>query len=238
MTWFWNNLTNGTTGWMAASYFCHFWISLIVGGVELVAFFLFWAGMPDLVYLWVPTVGFYGSILAYPISPMLALVHMTEPVAHGGLYKVSYSENYTNDIFLMMCGMLQWAFTSVAHLNYTNRFIAHAKAISPKPEPEVIVPAPGKEEPGSEDQDIEPIKTDNGEEPLEDEELDEEDKNTPPPEDKNTPPPEDGNTPPAEDNNTSAPEDAAPAADDAAVPEEDENLPEDINTDEDVDDFD
>ena len=125
----WSNITSGTQGWMAASYMFNFWLNLLIGGVEFVAFLLFSQGWPELSYIWVPTIGYYGSIFLYTLSPFFALVHMTQPTTAGGLYKYSYAGDYANDIFLMSVGLVQWVFCSVVHVQYVDRFIAHAHAV-------------------------------------------------------------------------------------------------------------
>ena len=61
---------------MAASYMFNFWINMIVGVGELIAFLLFSNGQPWFSYIWTPYVGYYGSIFLYLFSPMFAMVHM------------------------------------------------------------------------------------------------------------------------------------------------------------------
>ena len=88
---------------------------------------------------WTPMVGYWGSTFLYTLSPIFALVHMAAPRAEGGLATVSYAEDYANDIFLMSVGMLGWAFSTVTHLLYTDRYVAHIRANYPTLFPDVEV---------------------------------------------------------------------------------------------------
>ena len=116
---------------MAKSYMLNFWVNLVIGGVELLAAGLCVLEMPTLAYVWVPSAGYWGGIFLYTLSPIFAMVHMTKPEAEGGLNAVAYSEDYSNDMFLMTVGMLGWAFSTVTHLLWTERYMAHVRAVYP-----------------------------------------------------------------------------------------------------------
>ena len=115
--WFWTNLRNPTRGWMAASYLSVFIANILVSFMELFAWFLFMKGVPELHYVWTPF-GYFGSIILYAFSPLFALTHMSQPTKQGGLNGVTYAEDYANDMFLMIPGMVYWAYSSITHIWY------------------------------------------------------------------------------------------------------------------------
>lgn len=129
VNWFWNAMnTYNSQRWMAASYFVNFLMAALIAGIELIAFGLYMTGSPELAYLYTPTIGFYGSVFGYVVSPMFALIYMTQARIWGGLEKKSYEADYTNSIFMCACGFLQLYVAVVSHFLYTDRYVAYGRA--------------------------------------------------------------------------------------------------------------
>jgi hypothetical protein len=145
--WFWAELASrfGTQRWMALSYFTNFWMSILIAGMELIGMGLFATGMPEMAYAWTPTIGFYGAVFGYAVSPIFALTYLTQTVLNGGLEKVSYSADYTNTMFMCVVGFLQLYVATISHFLYTDRMVAYghanfdktAKVVAAEPETKV-----------------------------------------------------------------------------------------------------
>ena len=125
--WFWSNLNSSTAGWMAAMYMSYFFAYLIVSVVELVAWILFKMGNPGFALLWVPLVGFWGTIILYALPPIFALLHIILKTTAGGLDGTSTAAYYTNDLILgLIIGGILWVVHALIHILFTGRFVAHA----------------------------------------------------------------------------------------------------------------
>ena len=126
--WFWSNLGSSTAGWMAAMYMSFFFAYLAVSVVELVAWILFKMGNPGLALLWVPLVGFWGSLILYAFPFVFALLHIILKTTGGGLDGTSTAAYYTNDLILgLIIGGVSWITHGLLHVLFTARFVAHAK---------------------------------------------------------------------------------------------------------------
>ena len=125
----WDALVSGDQKWMAGSYFSLFAVNLLIAVMELIAWLLFSSGYPEFAYIWVPSLGYYGSMILYTVSPFMALFHATFAVLDGGLARDSDADGYANDIFLICGGFIQWGFSMTVHVMATQRFINHGHAL-------------------------------------------------------------------------------------------------------------
>ena len=126
-TWFWKNLDSSTVGFAAAMYLSFFFGYLIVSVVELVAWILFKMGNPGFALLWVPLVGFWGSLVLYAFPVVFALLHIVVDVGKGGLGGTSTLPFYTTDLILgCIVGGISWIAAGLIHVLFTGRFVAHA----------------------------------------------------------------------------------------------------------------
>jgi len=81
--WFWYRLTDGGSGWMAASYFTTFWTYLLFPFLEMLLWIAFMLGeVQPLLYMsdW-----FFYSFIALMPAPAFAVLHIVLPVNQGGL---------------------------------------------------------------------------------------------------------------------------------------------------------
>jgi len=126
--WFWSNLDNETDGWLAAFYLANF-IVYLIGVVEAICWLLFTLGiLPGLILLIEPTAAYWGSLVLYPVPVLFVILHMTLPTTSGGLAFDTYRASYTNDLILMILGLVFWVGEALMHIFYTQRFMKHARA--------------------------------------------------------------------------------------------------------------
>ena len=140
--WFWSNLSSPTDGWMAASYMTTFVTYLLVSFIELIAWVLYTVDYPMFAAFYFSTVGYYGSIILYSLPWIFALLHMVLPTASGGLNSATTAAHYSNDLFLMITGIVMWVGISVAHILFVPKFIEHAKALRPECHCDSVEPLP------------------------------------------------------------------------------------------------
>jgi len=124
--WFWYFLTDGAYGWVAASYFSFFWGYLLVSFLELIAYILFMVDLTDMMRYLLGNWFFYCFII-YTFPWIFALLHIVLPIKQGGLASPTNprTQFLTNDWFLMIVGILMWAYQSIIHISFTQRLIDH-----------------------------------------------------------------------------------------------------------------
>merc|ERR1719272_495959 len=115
---------------MAATYLCNFFLILLVGVMEFVAWLLSIFGSHGFALFFSPIIAFYGVIFAYVFPVVLAFQGMGQPVVNGGLNKDSDAVDYANYMMLFTVGWLHWMMSTIIHIMYSARFVAHAQAMS------------------------------------------------------------------------------------------------------------
>jgi len=140
--WFWANLSSPTNGWMAASYMTTFFTYLIISFGELLAWMFYAVDYPMFAVFWFSTVGYWGGLILYPLPWIFALLHMVLPTASGGLNSVTTAAHYSNDLFLMITGIVLWVGVSLAHIFFVPQFVEHCKALRPECHCDAVEPLP------------------------------------------------------------------------------------------------
>lgn len=128
LVWMFGNLGSTTEGWMAGAYFAQFLLYLIVSVVELVAWIVYMTGSAEFASLWIGLIGYWGSLIAYALPPIFALLHLL--LVTGGLSGVMTATNATNDLFLMIVGFVLWVAHGLLHILFVPRFLAHTATMA------------------------------------------------------------------------------------------------------------
>ena len=123
VAWFWKNLGDKKLGHVAGMYASIFFLYLMISGTELMGYAMFQMGDPSLMMYMVPTIGFWGTIMFYPLPVMMAL---------KDLHDMNWNSTlpfYTNDLILgVIVGATLHVVHSLVHIFYTTRFMNHATA--------------------------------------------------------------------------------------------------------------
>ena len=126
IVWLWYNLDNEHDGWLAAFYLANF-IVYSIAVFEVIAWLLFSLGiLPQLIMIIEPTAAYWGSIILYGVPVLFVILHMTLAKESGGLAFDTYMPSYTNDLILMIIGLVFWVGEALMHIFYTQRFMKHA----------------------------------------------------------------------------------------------------------------
>jgi len=123
LIWMFANLGSATEGWMAGAYFAQFIVFLAVSVIELVAWIVYMTGSAEFASLWIGLIGYWGSLTAYALPPIFAMLHLV--LVTGGLNGVMTAANATNDLFLMIVGFIMWIAAGLLHILFVPRFLAH-----------------------------------------------------------------------------------------------------------------
>lgn len=75
ISWWWSNLASPSVNLMAGSYLAQF-ICYLISLIEFVAWLLYLSNNIDLFMLWVPLLGYWGSLIFYALPPLFALLHL------------------------------------------------------------------------------------------------------------------------------------------------------------------
>jgi hypothetical protein len=124
-------LGDGAQGWMAAGYVSNFIGYFFVSVLEMIAWVIFQVNqdgyMLNLMSDW-----FYYCFLLYALPWIFPILHLTLPLANGGLANptVPLVPFQSNDIFLIIVGVIMWAYIGIIHLIYTKPMKEHLMAIS------------------------------------------------------------------------------------------------------------
>lgn len=132
INWFWTNLFNTRSGWMAVSYLSTFCVGLVVSFGELVAWMIFAVGYPNFAATYFSTIGLIGSTVFYIMPPLAAGLHAWLPEANGGLNSNETATFYLNDMFLFGMGTVLWFIHAVSHVIFVPRFVAYATQLRPE----------------------------------------------------------------------------------------------------------
>ena len=124
LAWFWTNMGDTNMGWMAASYFAYFWSYLIVSVPEMVGWFLYEGGYPEMLAYWAPIFGTWVGLVLYILPWMFAIIWMSTPTA-----KTPTDNGYSNSFVLIIVGSIFWALNFLIHIFFAERYVDHARAV-------------------------------------------------------------------------------------------------------------
>jgi len=126
LAWFWMNLASGTMGWTAASYLSYFWLYALISVVEFAAWCMYISGDKWFFELW-SVVAKWGSLIAYTIPPIFAMLQLVLPATSGGL-ATTVSDGYINAVMLLIWGAINWLYQLIVHFIYVERLGNHIHA--------------------------------------------------------------------------------------------------------------
>merc|ERR1740139_881917 len=120
--WMWYYIGDGFVGWLAMSHITTFVVYLIVSFAEFVAWIIYVGDKTPrrgrMFAFWASSIGFYGSIISYPIPPVMAAFHFFLPNGFGGLAG-SIGVNYSyQDLFLITGGTIVWILCMLVHIYF------------------------------------------------------------------------------------------------------------------------
>lgn len=113
----------GTEGWIGASLFFGWWTYLFVSVMELAAWIVYETGDLGFAQFYFSVVGYWGSILTYPLPWLFAAVHI-------GVYGV---DNFPGSwaIFLLVIQTVLWIVHSLLHIYFVDDFLLYIDAQTP-----------------------------------------------------------------------------------------------------------
>jgi hypothetical protein len=126
--WMFSNLGSTTLGLQALSMLLNFVFYMVVSVVELVAWIVFMTGDGEFAKLWIGVIGYWGSLIAYVIPPVIALLHALLDSGSGGLGGTATSNGFVHDLFLLIGGAVVWIAAGLLHILFVPRFLAHIDA--------------------------------------------------------------------------------------------------------------
>lgn len=129
--WFFEYLTDPNYGWTAGSLLTNFVSGAIVALVEVVGFFFYLYGRPDLLVYWTTTVGFWFST-GFMILPWLfSIFQLSFDGEHGGLSGDTSVEYGFYTMFLLCGNLFAWLNSSMVHVFLSDRLRCHVEATAP-----------------------------------------------------------------------------------------------------------
>lgn len=129
LIWMWSAIGTTATMWQALSHLATLIFYLVVSVIELVAWIV-WTVAADgeFATLWIGTIGYWGSLIAYVLPPVFALLHLIMATGSGGLGGVTTADGGTHDLFLMIAGFTLWIVHGLLHILFVPAFLAHIAA--------------------------------------------------------------------------------------------------------------
>jgi len=124
--WMFSNLGTAASMMQALSLLLTFVFYMVVSVVELVAWIVFMTGDGAFAKLWMGLIGYWGSLIAYVVPPVFAMLHAL--LASPNLAGVATANGFTHDLFLMIAGFTLWIAHGLLHILFVPRFIAHVDA--------------------------------------------------------------------------------------------------------------
>ena len=115
---------------MAAGYVSNFIAYLFVSCLEMIAWVVFMVNQ-DGYWLNLMADWFYYCFLLYALPWIFPLLHLLLPLTNGGLANPWPQVPFqSNDIFLIITGLVMWAYIGIIHLIYTKPMKEHLLSIS------------------------------------------------------------------------------------------------------------
>merc|ERR1719163_1329924 len=114
--WMFSNLGTAATMLQALSLLMTFVFYMIVSVGGDYAFAKLWMGL----------IGYWGSLIAYVVPPVFAMLHAL--LASPNLAGSATAAGFTHDLFLMIAGFTLWIAHGLLHILFVPRFIAHIDA--------------------------------------------------------------------------------------------------------------
>lgn len=106
---------------------------MLVSVIEFIAWFWWLSGEGAWLAWWSASVGWYGSVLVYPLPWLFALFQICMTYDMGG-FGGNYTQEYgTNAVFLVIMGGLIWLFSGLVHVIYSPRLLAQVNPEINKP---------------------------------------------------------------------------------------------------------
>jgi len=129
LLWMFSNLSSSTYGLQALAELLNLIFYAVVSVVELVAWIV-WMAAADgsFAKLWFGIVGYWGSLIAYVVPPVIALLHALLATGSGGLGGTAATVGFTHDLFLLIAGAVVWIAAGLLHILFWPRFMAHIDA--------------------------------------------------------------------------------------------------------------
>jgi hypothetical protein len=124
--WMFSNLGTAATMLQALSLLMTFVFYMVVSVVELVAWIVSMGGDYAFAKLWMGLIGYWGSLIAYVVPPVFAMLHAL--LASPNLAGSATAAGFTHDLFLMIAGFTLWIAHGLLHILFVPRFIAHIEA--------------------------------------------------------------------------------------------------------------
>jgi hypothetical protein len=130
IAWEFYMLWDGAQGWMAAGYVSNFIGYFFVSVLEMVAWIIFQVNqdgyMLNLLSDW-----FYYCFLLYALPWIFPILHLMLPLTSGGLANPTILVPFqSNDIFLIIMGLIMWLYIGIIHLIYTQPMKEHLLAVA------------------------------------------------------------------------------------------------------------
>lgn len=123
--WWWERMTEeaGTSIWLAWSLMTGFFAYFMVSCMELLMFMFYEMGYLGLALWYFRTIGYYGSVIAYAIPFILAIIQV-------GVEGMTAFPGTWALVFMCFYGA-QWIMDGLIHIYYIEDFIAHVEAQEP-----------------------------------------------------------------------------------------------------------
>lgn len=126
--WWWERMGDviGDYRYLSLSLFLNWIFYFVVSVMEMIAWAFYLVGDMQLAALWFGTVGYWGTLIAYVIPPLFAIIHIADKLkGETGAWPGSYC------LFLIIPEIIMWIAGGVLHVFFAPAFIQHIIAQKP-----------------------------------------------------------------------------------------------------------